>query len=77
MGVITYLGFSIEGLSVNGNEASAKMKIRYEVKPTPMLNGRLIKVAPVDVEATNTWVWVGNDWYLVYSPSFGQPNLKY
>ena len=77
VGVITYQAFSIEELTVHGNEASAKMKVKYEVKSTPMLNGRTIKLAPVEVEAANTWVWVGNDWYLVYSPSFGQPNLKY
>ena len=53
------------------------MKIRYEVKTTPLASGKSITLVPADVEATNTWVWVGKEWYLVYSPSFGQPNLKY
>ena len=77
VGVITYQSFSIDDLAIAGNEANVKMKIKYEVKPTPMPGGKLIKLAPAEVEATNTWVWVGNEWYLVYSPSFGKPNLKY
>ena len=77
VGVITYQAFSIDDLAIAGNEANVKMKIKYEVKTTPLGGGKSITLAPAEVEATNTWVWVGNDWYLVYSPSFGQPNLKY
>ena len=77
VGIIQYQAFSLDELSVNGNEADAKMKIKYEVKPTMLPSGKSITVAPVEVEAVNKWVWVGNDWYLVYSPSFGKANLKY
>ncbi len=77
VGVITYQTFSLDGVDIAGNEASAKMKIKYEVKPTMLPSGKSITVTPVEVEAVNKWVWVGNDWYLVYSPSYGQPNLKY
>ena len=77
VGVITYQSFSIDDVAIAGNEASVKMKIRYEVKTTPLASGKSITLVPADVEAINTWVWVGKEWYLVYSPSFGQPNLKY
>ena len=77
VGVITYQSFTVDDLAIAGNEAIVKMKIKYEVKTTPMLGGKSITLAPAEVEATNTWVWVGNDWYLVYSPAFGQADLKY
>ena len=62
---------------MTGNEATVKMKIKYEVKPTPLPSGKSITVEPKEVDASNTWVWVGNNWHLVYAPAFGQPNLKY
>lgn len=77
VGVIMYQGFTVDDVVIAGNEASAKMKIKYEVKPTMLPSGKSITVAPVEVEAVNKWVWVGNDWYLVFSPSYGQTNLKY
>lgn len=78
VGVITYLTYSHEEPSIDGNQATVKMKLKYEVKPTTLPFGKTsIKVEPIEVDASNTWVWVGNDWYLVYSPSFGEPNLKY
>ncbi|MEO5605974.1 MAG: sialidase family protein [Polaromonas sp.] len=77
VGVITYQSFTVDDLAIAGNEAMVKMKIKYEVKTTPMLGGKSITLAPAEVEATNTWVWVGNDWYLLYSPAFGQADLKY
>ena len=76
-GVINFLSYGQEGITIKGNEAEVKMKIKYEVKSTMMPNGKLLKVEPVDVEAVNTWVWVDNDWYMVYAPSFGQANLQY
>lgn len=77
VGLITYQSFSVNDISISGNEAVVKMKIKYEVKPTPLPSGKILKAAPVEVDAANTWVWVGNNWHLVYSPSFGQPNLSY
>jgi hypothetical protein len=79
VGVITFLSFSLDDISIKGNEASVKMKIKYEVKPTmlPIAGGKTITVAPVEVDATNTWVWVDNDWYMVFAPSYEPPQLKY
>ena len=77
VGLITYQSYSLEDISMTGNEATVKMKIKYEVKPTPLPSGKSITVEPKEVDASNTWVWVGNNWHLVYAPAFGQPNLKY
>ena len=77
VGVILYQSFSIVDATLSGNVADVKMKFKYEIKPTIMPNGKSIKVDPVEVEASNTWVWVGNDWYMVYAPSFGEANLQY
>lgn len=77
-GVITYLSYSLGDMAVTGNEASVNMKIKYEVKSTMMpSSGKPIVVPPVEVDSPSTWVWVGNDWYLVYTPSFEPPMLKY
>lgn len=76
-GAITYHTFSVEDVSMAGSEATVKMKAKYEMKPTFLPSGKPIKLEPIEVELTNTWVWVGNDWYLMYSPAYGQPYLRY
>lgn len=76
-GLITYQRFSVEDIAIQGNEAHVKMKIKYEVKPTPLPSGKLLKMEPTEAEATNIWVWVGNEWYMVYNPAYGQALLKY
>lgn len=78
VGVITYLDAKLDTVEIVGNEARVNMKLRYEVKPTIVpFTGKPIVVAPVDVESPNTWVWVDDDWYLVYHPTFDPPVLKY
>ena len=78
VGVITYLSYAVGDIAIAGNEASVKMKLRYEVKPTVLPStGKKITLPAADVESPTTWVWVANDWYMVYSPSFEPPQLKY
>ena len=78
VGVITYLSYFVEDMVITGNEASVKMKVKYEVKPTIMLStGKPITVPAVEVQSPSTWVWVSSEWYLVYAPSFEPPLLKY
>jgi hypothetical protein len=36
-----------------------------------------VSVPPVEVDTPNTWVWVGDDWYLMFQPSYDPPVLKY
>lgn len=78
-GVITYLSYAPpEKITIRGNEADVNIKVRYEIK-TVMLpsSGKPLTVAPVDTEVPGTWVWVGDDWYFVYSPAFDPPVLRY
>ncbi len=78
VGVITYLSHSTIDTTISGNVATANMKLQYEVKPT-FIPGvpKPISVPKVDVETPTTWVWVGDDWYLVFSPSYDRPVLQY
>lgn len=77
-GVITYLQSSVDKIEIKGNEAFVNMKLKYEMKPTMTpFSQKPISVSPVDVETPTTWVWVGNDWYLVFAPSFEPQPLKY
>lgn len=77
-GVITYHTASIDTVAIKGNEAAVNMKVRYEMKPV-MIPGtpKPVSVPPIDVETPNTWVWVGDDWYLMFQPSYDPPVLKY
>lgn len=78
VGVITYLSASVGELIINGNEADVKMKVRYEVQPTTLPStGKKITLPAADVEAPTKWVWVGNDWFLMFAPSFEPAQLKY
>jgi len=77
-GVITYHNATIDTVAIKGNEAAVNMKVRYEMKPV-MIPGtpKPVSVPPVDVETPSTWVWVGDDWYLMFQPSYDPPLLKY
>nr|WP_315488464.1 sialidase family protein [uncultured Rhodoferax sp.] len=78
VGVITYLAYKVDTVTVEGNIATVNMKLKYEVKPTTNpFTGKQITVPAVDVETPTKWVWVANDWYLVYTPSFEPPVLRY
>lgn len=78
VGVISYLTYKTDDLSIVGNEANVKMKIKYEVTPTTLpISGTKLTVPPVETETPTKWVWVGNDWYMVYQPSFDPPMLDY
>ncbi len=77
-GVISYLSFAVGDIKVVGNVASVDMKLKYEMKPTIMPStGKPISVPPIEVDSPTRWVWVWNNWYLVYTPSFEPPVLSY
>lgn len=78
VGVIIYRSASVNELTINGNEAAVKMQLRYEVQPTILPStGKKITLPVADVEAATKWVWVGNDWFLMFTPSIEPPQLKY
>jgi hypothetical protein len=68
LGPLTYLSYSLGDISVKGNEAKVKVTTKYEIKPTVLPNlSKPFQVAPTDVTAEITWVWIVDDWYQVYS----------
>lgn len=78
VGVIQYLEYSLGDIGISGNEATVAMKVKYEVKPVVIpQTGKPIAMPATDSDVPTKWVWVGNDWYLVYTPSFDPPMLKY
>ena len=78
IGVITFSDFNTVDTEVTGNEASVNMRVKYEVKPITLpTTGKPISVAPIEIDLPTKWVWVGSDWYLVYTPSFDVQLLKY
>lgn len=76
-GNIRYISTTIKSLAMNGNEAKVTMKVKYEVGSGTFSNGKPIKVEPVEVEVNNDWVYIKDEWYLVYAPAFGKPLLQY
>jgi hypothetical protein len=77
-GVITYIQHAVDKMDIQGNVADVGMKVKYEMKPvmTPFTS-KPIQVLPVEVEVPTTWVWVADDWYIKYAPSFEPPLLNY
>lgn len=77
-GVITYLSYTLDKVSITGNEADVNIKTKYEVKPTMLPStGMTLKVDATESDSPAKWVWVANDWYLVYAPAYDQSILKY
>ena len=68
MGPISYISYSVGDVSVKGNEAKVHVSTKYEIKPTvvPMM-AEPLQVAPTEVPTEMTWVWVIDDWFVVYS----------
>jgi hypothetical protein len=78
VGVITYLSYAIGDIAITGNEATVTVKTKYEVKPTMIAFApKPLSVPPTEAESPTGWVWVEDDWYLVYKPAFDAQILKY
>jgi hypothetical protein len=68
LGPIKYIKYSVGDVSVKGNEAKVHVDISYEIKSTMLpQSSKPLELAPTDASAETTWVWVIDDWYMVYS----------
>jgi hypothetical protein len=76
-GNINFFSYELVGHKIEGNVADVDQKVTYDSKPIVMPNGKTAQIDKVTAEVKNTWVWVGDNWYLVYAPSFGKPLLTY
>ncbi|MEW6446142.1 MAG: sialidase family protein [Pseudomonadota bacterium] len=63
-------------VEIQENVAKVKFTVNYSVNSVPV-NGRIINIPPHDTEVTTTWVWVHDNWYLMFEPAVGKPYLKY
>lgn len=77
VGVLKYEGFEVKDIVINGNEASIKGRIKYSLPPTVAFNGKTVQQGSTEDEVAHKWVWVGNDWYMVYAPALGRTHLEY
>ena len=77
-GVITYLSYTFDKASISGNEADVNVKTKYEVKPTTLpTTGFPLKIEPTESDSPSKWVWVANDWYLVFAPAYDKQIIQY
>lgn len=68
LGPIKYIKYAVGDVSVKGNEAKVHVNISYEIKSAMLpQSSKPLELAPTDASAETTWVWVIDDWYLVYS----------
>lgn len=76
-GNINFYSYELVSHKIEGNVADVDQKVTYDSKPFMMPNGKTTQIAKVTADVKNTWVWIGDNWYLVYAPSFGKPLLNY
>ena len=77
-GIITYRSYTLGEIAIAGTEASVPVKISYEVKPTVLeATGREITKPVTETDLATKWVWVDNDWFMVFSPAYDATVLKY
>jgi hypothetical protein len=76
-GNINYYKYEIVKSKVEGNVAEVEQKITFDSKPILLPNGKTVDVKKSTQDVKSTWVWVGDNWYLVYAPAFGRPLLTY
>ena len=78
VGTIKYNSYAIKDILIEGNVATVKMTINYEVPPVVLpLTGQKISTPPTEIEASIKWVWVEDDWFQVYVAPMAQQTLQY
>lgn len=75
-GNITYHSAKTDKIAIEGNVAQVTEKLDYEVKGFEVM-GRKVDVPRTTADVTTTWVWIYDNWYMVYQPAMGQPFLQY
>jgi len=75
-GMLTYHAAKLVDYSIKGNEATVNLKITYEAKEA-MFSGKPVSIPSSEADVTNTWVWIGDNWYMVFKPTIGDPMLVY
>lgn len=76
-GNIVYHKFKLNSIEIKGNVATVKMDINYSTLPVTVLGYKAPARPPMDFEITNSWVWIYNNWFMVYKPTIGDQPLVY
>jgi hypothetical protein len=61
--VFKYLSAKIAGVKIDGNIAKVEIDASFEVPPTVVF-GHQIKQEKRDARIDQTWLWIGDDWYV-------------
>lgn len=72
----TYYAASPETFEVTGNRGKVSLKYDFEL-PEVMLGGKQIKVPRTQEKTVEDWIWIDDDWYLVYKNIMGKDLLVY
>lgn len=75
-GNLLFHSYQIDKLEILGNIARVSVKTNFEVPVTEIL-GQKFSQPPTDALMTNEWVWMHNDWYMVYQTPLGNRSLEY
>ncbi len=66
LGRIKYSDAAIESTQINGWRAEVKTRVTATIPPFKANTGETISRPPRDVELTEVWLWMGDDWYREY-----------
>lgn len=75
-GNITYHSAVPGKVKIDGDFAEVTVKVKYEVSGVEVM-GKKIKVAPTTADVTVPWVYLDNNWYMVYQDQMGKPMMQY
>jgi hypothetical protein len=75
-GNVTYHSAKLEKFEIDGNVAQVSEKVNYEVKKMEVM-GHPVTVPPTEAHLVTPWVWIYDNWYMVYQPVMGGPLLQY
>ena len=75
-GNLRFQSYQIDKLEILGNIAKVSVKTKFEVLPTEVM-GRQFSQPPTDAFMTNEWVWMHDEWFMVYQSPLGNRALEY
>ncbi|WP_449369656.1 hypothetical protein [Thiomonas sp.] len=73
---IVYRDVKWIGAKINGNVAQATVHVKLQVLPLKVTD-RVINIPEQETDVVSEWVWIKDDWYLVYKGFMNQTFLSY
>ncbi|WP_296696965.1 WD40/YVTN/BNR-like repeat-containing protein [Thiocapsa sp. UBA6158] len=66
LGRIKYGEAAIDAVKIDGWRAEVKTRVTATIPPFTAKTGEVVSRPPRDVELTEVWLWMGDDWYREY-----------